>query len=77
MKATNGITFDTADVPHVYQALHHFTDALEKYKHWIRTTEGKPLPGMETALQEIDKDLAEIRGIQMRVYDTCFKTSTS
>ena len=57
----------------VYSALMHFEDSLDKYRHWITNQEGKPLPGLETAIEQMQADLRVLRALESRIYDTCFK----
>jgi hypothetical protein len=72
MKASNGMTFPTEDMEFLYQAVHHLTDALEKYCSWIANKEGTPLPGMETAIKEIQEEINTVRAIQIKIYNKCF-----
>ena len=74
MQVYNGITIeDESEVQFVYSGLLHFTDSLGKYQSWIKTKEGKPLLGMETAISEMQKEIAAIQKLQLRMYHTCFE----
>jgi hypothetical protein len=72
MKAHSGIQLTAAEVDYVQGGLAHLSDSMEKYTQWIKTKGGRPLPGMEEAIKEIYKDVADIQKLSMRVFNECF-----
>lgn len=74
MKAVKGATLQASEVDKAYHGLLHFVDSLEKYRGWIKDPRGQTLPGMETALVEIDREIADYRVLILRLYQDCFAT---
>ena len=72
MKAHSEITLTAAEVDYAHGALAYFIDGMQKYQQWIRDKDGKPLPGMDVAVKEIQKDVSDMTKLQLRFYDTCF-----
>ena len=78
MQAHSGIDLPPEDMPQIYTALLHFEDSMKKYQHWITQQNGiTPLPGCETAIEQIQADLKVLRELETRVYQTCFAPKPS
>lgn len=75
MKPLHGVTISAADMEFVYQAVLTYTADLDKYGSWLKSREGRPLPGAEVAVAEVAKEVARYRELSLHLYKQCFVTS--
>ena len=72
MKAHTEIILTPEEVDYVYGSVAYFIDNMEKYQQWIRDKQGRPLPGMEEAIRQIQLDIADMLRLNQRIYEECF-----
>jgi hypothetical protein len=72
MKPLRAVTISADDMEFVYQAVFQYGQDLLKYSSWLRSKEGKPLPGMEVATAEVDKEVERYRSLAIDLYKQCY-----
>lgn len=76
MKALQGVTLTARELEIAYSAVLYFTEGLIQYKSWVQDRKGVPLPGMETAVAQMDVEIAEIQALQLRMFSAGYNASS-
>lgn len=72
MKPLRGISVNADDAEFVYHAVCKYREDLEQYRSWLKTKSGVTLPGAETAVAEVDKEVTKYLRLSMDLYQQCY-----
>lgn len=72
MKTLRDITIKADDAEFVYHAVCKYRADLEQYRTWLKTVEGRALPGAEIALAEVSTEVSRYLAISMEIYRQCY-----
>lgn len=65
---SNPVTLSPEQATFAYEAVVRFKEDLEKHATWLKTREGKPLPGQEAAIAEINKEVAQYARLALHIF---------
>jgi hypothetical protein len=72
MTLPRDVTISADDMEFVYQAVLQYGRDLLRYSSWLKSKEGKPLPGMDAAVVEVDKEVELYRALAINLYRECY-----
>lgn len=72
MHVHSSMLIEAEDIDYIFSSLFYYEDTLTKYKQWVKTKEGTPLPGMEVAITQMDEDIKKLVSIRMSIYNSCY-----
>jgi hypothetical protein len=77
MKPLRAVTISADDMEFVYHAVLKYGSDLEQHLSWLKTKDGKPLPGADIAIAEVHKEVVRYQALALDLYGKCYSAGVA